>query len=302
MTAENERTAPIGGAPYGVDGRLRLFARGAGPVQLAQVVAELEDVPHGPLQALVGVGAELLVAPHLALEGPPHELLEPGRVNVFRVTGDRFFFGLRLLHGVDPATLLMLSALAVIAFAGLRALAAYYNTVGFALVGNRVLTEVEDGKKNNSRTYSLMAREGILNKLRAGVRVPIATNMGSIPQFQYLDVGMNIDCRVEEREGSLALNAVADSSSFSLPGEPKAPGSVAERPVIRQMRSEINTVISLGKTTLISSMDDPSSKRRQALLAHFGGLKGVQAASVDDLARVPGISRALAKRIFAELH
>ena len=126
-----------------------------------------------------------------------------------------------------------------------------------------LLTELEDGKKNNSRTYSLMAREGILNKLRAGVRVPIATNMGSpIPQFQYLDVGMNIDCRVEEREGSLVLNAVADSSSFSLPGEPKAPGSVAERPVIRQMRSEINTVISLGKTTLISSMDDPSSKRR----------------------------------------
>jgi hypothetical protein len=125
-----------------------------------------------------------------------------------------------------------------------------------------LLTELEDGKKNNSRSYSLLAREGILNKLRAGVRVPIATKMGSLPQFQYLDVGMNIDCRVEEREGSLVLNAIADSSSFSLPGEPKAPGSVADQPVIRQMRSEINTVINLGKMTVISSMDDPSSKRR----------------------------------------
>jgi excinuclease ABC subunit C len=42
--------------------------------------------------------------------------------------------------------------------------------------------------------------------------------------------------------------------------------------------------------------------KRKALLSHFGGVKAVQAASVDDIARVPGISRALAERIFAELH
>ena len=42
--------------------------------------------------------------------------------------------------------------------------------------------------------------------------------------------------------------------------------------------------------------------KRRALLAHFGGVKAVQAASVEDIARVPGISRALAERIFAELH
>jgi ATP-binding cassette subfamily B protein len=48
--------------------------------------------------------------------------------------------GATIFDGIDPSTLLVLSIVAILVITGLRALADYASRIGFALVGNRVLT------------------------------------------------------------------------------------------------------------------------------------------------------------------
>lgn len=59
------------------------------------------------------------------------------------------------------------------------------------------------------------------------------------------------------------------------------------------------------RTRQVSRLEDIEGigpKRRQKLLTHFGGLKAVRNAGVEDIAKIDGISLTLAKKIYAQIH
>ncbi len=56
------------------------------------------------------------------------------------------------------------------------------------------------------------------------------------------------------------------------------------------------------QTSRLEDIDGIGAKRRQKLLTHFGGLKGVKNAGVEDIAKINGFSRSLAQKIYDHLH
>ncbi|MCU0551430.1 MAG: ABC transporter ATP-binding protein/permease [Leptolyngbya sp. Prado105] len=60
-----------------------------------------------------------------------------------------------LIGNLDTRSLLLLCAIAIVVLAGVRGIAAYWSTVGFALAGNRVLTEIRSVLYTHLQTLSL---------------------------------------------------------------------------------------------------------------------------------------------------
>jgi len=116
------------------------------------------------------------------------------------------------------------------------------------------VNEFEEGKKINARQYSMNLNANDSNETKIGTRVPFESKQG---EFNYLDVGTSIWCRLEERANGLPISVRAEISNFAMPDQQ----AQQARPVLRQLSIKGSTVAQLGKPMVIGSVDDPNSKR-----------------------------------------
>jgi hypothetical protein len=117
------------------------------------------------------------------------------------------------------------------------------------------VNELEEGKKINTRQYSLNLNADDANEIKIGTRVPVESGH---EQFQYLDVGTSIWCRIGERPDGIPLSVRADISNFAIPDQ----GTHESRPVVRQFKINASTLAIPGKPMVVGSVDDPNSKRQ----------------------------------------
>jgi hypothetical protein len=121
------------------------------------------------------------------------------------------------------------------------------------------ITEMEGAKKLSSRSYSLQAEEGKSASMRVGTRVPIAVaNSPEGPQFNYIDVGVNLDVTATTLEATtIRLKTNVDITSLIAP--PSTAGASRQpQPTVRQTKDQLTTVIPLDKPVILTTQDDPS--------------------------------------------
>ncbi len=205
------------------------------------------------------------------------------------------------------------------------------HTAGNQAVGSCVVFDHQGAVKSLYRRYNLKgitpgddyaAMRQVLDRRYRKVD----EEEGALPGLLIVDGGKGqlrqaLDVLEELGLSDLPLMGVAKGPSrragheeWVLPGQarPLMPGPESPAShLVQQVRDEAHRFAITGHRgrRQKAATDSPlegipgiGASRRKALLSHFGGIRGVRQAGVEELASVPGVSRNLAQRIFDALH
>jgi hypothetical protein len=124
------------------------------------------------------------------------------------------------------------------------------------------IQDANDTSAKNARHYTMQIDNANgRGSIRSGSKVayPTAMSMGATGQpipttYSYADVGVNVDCRLTEKDGQLNLWTSVDLSAVT-----DTKGTV---PLIGQTRGEVSTVVTPGKQATLLLIDDPQIQKR----------------------------------------
>ena len=124
------------------------------------------------------------------------------------------------------------------------------------------IRDTGDAGGKSGRKFSLLVNRGVKSTFKVGNRVPVASGAqngaGLVnTQFTYIDVGMNIECVVNEMGPRFGMHADLDISTAVMPEK-----SAVQNPTISQIKLNVDTSVPAGKPTIVASFDDPVTSRK----------------------------------------
>ncbi|TWT23594.1 excinuclease ABC subunit UvrC [Luteimonas marina] len=208
------------------------------------------------------------------------------------------------------------------------------HTMGEATVASCVVFDADGAVRGQYRRYNITGIEpgddyaAMQQALQRRFRRAVEEN-GVLPDLLLIDGGAGQvaqargvldDLGVDAGDGGVMIVGVAKGEErragherLLLPdGRELRPGTDSPGlQLIQQVRDEAHRFAITGhrgrrqKARSVSRLEDIPGigpRRRASLLKHFGGLAGLKAAGAEEIAKVDGVSEALAGRIYATLH
>lgn len=136
----------------------------------------------------------------------------------------------------------------------------------------RVEFNIRDSSDAEAKThhYMLLMEEGRKTVFKIGTRVPVATTESFQPstggaavnalaatQYNYVDVGVNIECLVSEVNGKIVIQGNLNLTTV-MQHDAAVRAARPANPTLTQTKLDLDTAVQPGKPTVIAAIDDPA--------------------------------------------